>query len=101
MPRKAKKSTSRKPSAAKKSATRARKAAGGLATKVKKAAANPKRTVRRVAEKVHATAARADEVGDTVITAGQILKETAAVVDSMATRAKRKRKTVRKRSRSN
>lgn len=66
---------------------KARKKAGGLARSVKKAAKNPRRTVRKAAKNVHKTAVRARDVGETVVGAGQMIKETADFVDSFAQRA--------------
>ena len=71
---------------------RARKAAAKVTGAVKKQAtkiaSNPKRTVRRAADNVHQTAVRARAMGDSVVTAGELLKETADFVDSMSLRAK-------------
>jgi hypothetical protein len=46
------------------------------------------RTVRQAAENVHNSAISARTLGDSVVTAGELLKETADFVDSMAMRAK-------------
>ena len=77
-----------------------RAAASSITKKVKKAASNPRRTIRQAAENVHITAGRAREFGESVVTAGQVLQETADFVDSMARRAKsragqRRQRTVR------
>jgi hypothetical protein len=62
----------------------ASKAVGGAAKRVKKAVSNPKRTVRRAAENVHTGAARARKLGDSVVTAGELIKQTADFVDSIS-----------------
>jgi methyl-accepting chemotaxis protein len=65
-----------------------RKATSGVARAAKKVASNPRRTVRQAADNVHQTAARARGVGESVVTAGEMIKQTADMVDSMAQRAK-------------
>ena len=64
------------------------KVASGVRKEASKVAANPRRTVRKAAENVHHTAGRARAMGESVVTAGELLKETADFVDSMAERAK-------------
>ena len=81
---------------AKKAVKGAVKAAGSGAKKVKKAVTHPRRTLRRAATNVHETAGRARDVGDTIITAGEVLKDVANFADSVAMRAKARTKTGRK-----
>jgi hypothetical protein len=50
-------------------------------------AKNPKRTVKKAAANVHQTAARARTLGENIVTAGEMLKQTADVVDAMTQRA--------------
>ncbi len=66
------------------------KAAGGAAKRAKKAVSNPRRTVRRAAENVHQSATRARDFGDSVVSAGELIKETADFVDAVSQRAKRR-----------
>ncbi|MBV8373998.1 MAG: hypothetical protein JO302_00675 [Candidatus Eremiobacteraeota bacterium] len=73
---------------ARKTAKVSAKAASDVTKQAKKIASNPRRTVRQAAENVQQTASRARTMGDSVVTAGELLKETADFVDSMATRAK-------------
>lgn len=86
---------SRKPTLAKKAAASAKKATkrvGTTAKKVttsaaktaKKVLANPKRAAAKAGNTVHATAGRARKLGETIATAGQLLKDTADVVDAVA-----------------
>ncbi|HEY6486045.1 MAG TPA: hypothetical protein VIX83_06660 [Candidatus Cybelea sp.] len=65
----------------------AKKAAKRAATGARKTLANPKRTVRKVAGRVQRAATRAHDVGEAVTTAGEVLKQTADIVDSLAKRA--------------
>src|SRR5690349_1323851 len=65
------------------------KAAAGVKKRVSKIASNPRKTVNRAATNVQVAAGRARQVGDSVVTAGEVLKETAEFVDSMAEKAKR------------
>ena len=71
-----------------KTAKAAAKAASTLKKRATKIASNPRRTVRQAADNVHQTASRARAMGDSVVTAGELIKETAEFVDSMAVRAK-------------
>lgn len=73
---------------AKASAKAVSKAVGGVAKRATKIASNPRRTVRQAAENVHQKASRARSMGDSVVTAGELIKETADFVDSLATRTK-------------
>jgi hypothetical protein len=57
------------------------------AKKVAAAASNPKRTVRRAAANVHSTAARARDIGESVVAAGELIQKTADVVDAVAQRS--------------
>jgi hypothetical protein len=88
----AKKTASRAVQGAKKTASKAaqgaKKAASGAVKRAKKVASNPKRTVRRAADKVHTGATRARKVGDSMVTAGEIIRETADLVDALSQRAK-------------
>ncbi len=84
------------PSAARakrKTAAKASTKVKGVGKKVGKAAA----TVAKRASKidVHKTATRAKEMGDSVVTAGELLKEAAGFVDSIAQRAKTRPKKTR------
>jgi hypothetical protein len=73
---------------ASKAAKGAKKAATGAVKRAKKVASNPKRTVRRAADTVHTGATRARKMGDSMVTAGEIIRETADLVDSLSQRAK-------------
>lgn len=81
------KRSSRKKSAAKKRTGGVKKAATKAARGVKKAAKNPKRTVKKAASNVHKTATRARNLGENLVTAGEVIKQTADVVDVLAQRA--------------
>jgi hypothetical protein len=63
-----------------------KRAARDASLAVKEAVENPKRTARKVAAGVHKAANRAAVVGDVVISAGQAIKKTAKIVDSLADR---------------
>ena len=94
--RKASKATRKSVKAANKAASkatkRARRTVAKVATAMKKraqkVASNPRRTVRKAADNVHQTATRAREMGESVVTAGELLRGTADFVDSVAQRAK-------------
>lgn len=94
---KAAKSTAGRARKAVKKAKGAVKAAKSTAGRARKAVANvaahPRRTVRQAADNVQRTASRARDMGESVVTAGELLKETAAFVDSMAARAKGRTRT--------
>ncbi|MBV9719338.1 MAG: hypothetical protein JOZ77_08460 [Candidatus Eremiobacteraeota bacterium] len=77
--------------AAKKAGKSAQKAVSGAAKRAKAVASNPRRTVRKAANNVHETAVRARDVGDSVVAAGELIRETADFVDSIAQRAKQRR----------
>lgn len=68
-----------------------------VAKKASAAAANPKRTVRRAAANVHKTATRARDIGETVVTAGELIQQTADFVDTVAQRSATRSKARRKR----
>ena len=68
----------------------AKKAAGGLATKVKRAPAEARRTVRKAAQKVEKGASRARDLGNAVVTAGEMIKQSADFAEAMAGRAKKR-----------
>lgn len=70
-----------------KAGAKAKSRAGSAAKSVAKAAANSKRTVRRAAANVHASAARARDVGETVTAAGELIQQTADFVDAVAQRS--------------
>lgn len=74
--------------ASKKTRKAASKAVTGVTRRVKAAASNPRRSISRAASNVHETASRASDIGDSVVTAGHLIKETAEFVDSLAGRAK-------------
>ncbi|MBV8724688.1 MAG: hypothetical protein JO078_01315 [Candidatus Eremiobacteraeota bacterium] len=65
-----------------------KKAAQKATRGVRKAASNPRRTVAAAADNVHQTATRARGMGESVVTAGEIIVQTADMVDAMAARAK-------------
>ncbi len=73
--------------AAKKVRKKASKAIAGATKRAKAVASNPKRTVRKAASSVHKTATRARDIGDSVVSAGELIRDTAALVDSIAQRA--------------
>lgn len=75
-------------SAAKKTRKRASKTLAGAGKRVKAVASNPRRTVRKAADNVHHTATRARDLGGSVITAGELIREAADFVDGIAQRAK-------------
>ncbi|HLY03823.1 MAG TPA: hypothetical protein VKR56_15160 [Candidatus Cybelea sp.] len=81
---------------ARKTAAKAAKKVGAVAKKVgesaKAAVSNPRRTVRKAADNAHATVGRARSIGDSVVAAGEIIKGTADLVDSIAQRAKKSTK---------
>ena len=82
-------SLKRKTSAvARKTAKASAKVASTLKKRAVKVASNPRRTVGKAADNVQQTASRARAMGDSVVTAGELIKETADFVDSMAARAK-------------
>ena len=64
------------------------KAAGGMKRKASAIVSHPRRSLRQAADNVHKTAARAREMGEAVVTAGELLQEGADFVDSIAQRAK-------------
>lgn len=88
----AKKATKKATKAVKKSAARATSA-------VKRAAKNPKRTVREAASNVHETADRARGVAETMVRAGEAVRQAADFVDSVAQSANARVNSRRKKSR--
>lgn len=108
--RKRKPTTSKAQTAAKRVAATTKKTTKKLGSQVSKAsktvgkraakiAANPRRAVRRAAANVHETAVRAHDVGESVVTAGQLIKGAADFVDTIAQRAKERTKKSSTRSR--
>jgi hypothetical protein len=85
------KGSGRKKSGKKKAASKAtasvKKAAKKTASAAKRAVKNPKRTVKSAASNVHRTATRAKSLGDNIVGAGEVLKQTAEMVDALAQRA--------------
>ena len=69
----------------------ASRAAAATTKRAKKAASNPRQAVRKAATSVHETATRARGLGDSVVSAGELIKETADFVDAIARRAKSRR----------
>lgn len=74
-----------------------KKRAAKVVKKAGAAAANPKRTVRRAAANVHKTATRARDIGETVVTAGELIQQTADFVDAVAKRSTTRSNARRKR----
>ena len=76
-----------------KAASPVKKAAKKATKATTRAVKNPKRTVQKAAANVSHTAERARGVGDTLMTAGEMVKQTADLIDSVAQRAAARSKT--------
>lgn len=73
--------------------TRKKTAPGKKAAARKKTSGKPaKRTVKQAAANVQSGAERARELGAAIVRAGELIEQAAAMMDSMATRAKTSRK---------
>ena len=62
-----------------------KKTAGKKLAKTAKKTSSP---AKKAADNVHETALRARDIGDTVVTAGHLIQETAEFIDALAVRAK-------------
>lgn len=87
--KKAKRKASTPAKSVKKSVTR-------TAKKAVAAVKNPKRTVRKAAANVRKTATRAHGVGESMVTAGELIQQTADLVDSLAQGSAKRAKVRRK-----
>lgn len=85
--KKTKPSATRAKKATSAAVSKAKKSVSKTAASIKRAAKNPKRTVKQAASNVHGKAVDARKVGQAVVTAGEIIKQTADFVDSMTQRA--------------